>query len=213
MQKLPVLLAFIFSISACQSELTQVDIPNENKLVVESYISPQDTVLSVRVSNSSAIYGQVTKGVSYVSNAVVSMSDGTKTISLSYDKDGYYRISANQLLVKTGKSYFLKISTPDRRLVSGECTIPNTVDNRKLSVEVQKNNTDTKEISIKWTDFANEQNYYAITGTFETVQKGCNSSAPFYFRDKNRDGEQFSFTFNTNVFCGNGNPNYLSNVN
>lgn len=210
MRTLLIFLLLSTIITACESELSSIDIPDENKLVVESYISPQDTILSVRVGNTNPVIGKVSKEFKVMSNASVKMGNGSKTVNLLYEKDGYYRISAKQLAILKGQKYTLQVSTPDGRVVTSECTIPlTTVDAQKVIIDVQNLTTDTRFMSVKWNDIPNEQNYYALTGTYETLRKGCNSNTPFYFRDKNRDGEQFSYNFNTDIVCGSGNPNYI----
>jgi hypothetical protein len=210
MKKLSLIIVAIFTITACQSELSVVDIPNENKLVIQSFISPQDTILSVRVSNTNAVIGQVSKEFKTISNASVTIGNGIKSVLLPYDKDGYYRISSKQLEVKSGQKYLLNVNIPDGRMVSGECTIPlTTVDEKKVIINIQSLTSDEKSVFVKWNDIANEQNYYALTGTYVTLRKGCNNYLPIYFWDKSRDGEQFSFNFNTSIVCGSGNPNFI----
>jgi hypothetical protein len=210
MRNLLISILLIFFITACETELSSVEIPDENKLVVESYISPQDTLLSVRVGNTNPVIGKVSKEFKVVSNASVKMSNGTKTISLPYDKDGYYRISAKQFTIVKGQKYSLQVSTPDGRNVTGECTIPSTaIDAQKVSVDVQSVNSGTKKLTVKWQDILNEQNYYVASGTYETPNKSCSYNFPFFTRDKSRDGEQLTWSTNTSIVCGNGNPNFI----
>jgi hypothetical protein len=210
MRNLLISIFLLSIITACESELSSIDIPDENKLVVESYISPQDTILSVRVGNTNPVIGKVSKELKVVSNASVKMGNGTKTVNLLYEKDGYYRISAKQLAIIKGQKYMLQVSTPDGRTVTSECTIPlTTIDAQKVIIDVQNVNSGTKFISVKWNDILNEQNYYAVNGTYETPDKSCSFSFTFFTRDKSRDGEQFDWGFNTSISCGKGNPNFV----
>jgi biopolymer transport protein ExbD len=209
MRNISLFILTFFSLTACQTELSVLDIPNENKLVVQSFISPQDTLLSVRVSNTNAIIGQVTKEFKTVSNAVVTIGNGTKNISLPYDKEGYYRVSSKQLAIKAGQTYFLQVNTPDGRSVSAECTIPvNSVDAKKVSVDIQSVSSNRKFIVLKWDDIPNQQNYYGISATYDTPNKNCNNDI-LVVRNKNREGDQFTYSFNTDTVCGNGSPNYI----
>jgi Domain of unknown function (DUF4249) len=210
MKNISLIIVAIFTITACQSEVSVIDIENENKLVVLSFISPQDTILSVRVSNTNPVIGQVSKEFKAISNATVKIGNGIKSVLLPYDKDGYYRVSSKQLEVKSGQKYLLNVNTPDGRAVSGECIIPlNTIDKTKMIIDIQSLASETKLVSVKWNDIPNEQNYYALTGTYETLRKDCNNDFPFYVRDNNRDGEQLFYNFNTSIVCGSGNPNFI----
>jgi hypothetical protein len=213
MRNLLIFILLLSIITACESELSSIEIPDENKFVVESYISPQDTILSVRVGNTNPVIGKVSKEFKVVSNASVKMGNGSKTVNLLYEKDGYYRISAKQLAIIKGQKYTLQVSTPDGRTVTSECTIPlTTIDAQKVIIDVQSINSGTKKIFVKWVDILNEQNYYAANGTFETPNKSCYFDYPFFTRDKNRDGEQFTWSFNTDIVCGNGNPNFIIKI-
>lgn len=210
MKKLSLIVLSIFSITACQSEISVIDIENENKLVVQSFISPQDTILSVRVSGTNAVIGQVSKEFKTISNASVSIGNEVKNVFLPYDKEGFYRILSRQMEIKAGQTYFLKVNTSDGRTVSATCTIPlNTVEAKMVTVDIKSVSADTKNVTLKWDDISKEQNYYGISVSYETLKKGCNSDSPFYIRDKNKDGEQFSYSFNTNPICGLGNPNFI----
>jgi hypothetical protein len=210
MKNLTLLIFTIFSITSCQSELSVIGIKNENKLVVQSFISPQDTILSVRVSNTNAVIGQVAKEFKTITNANVTIGNGVKSVLLSYDKEGYYQISSKQFEVKAGKTYFLRVSTPDGRTVLGECTIPlNTVDEKKVIIDIESVTNDLKKVIVKWDDIRNEQNCYRSTGTYETVKKGCSSDISFLIKDRNQDGVQTGYNFNTSISCGDGNPNFI----
>jgi Domain of unknown function (DUF4249) len=210
MRNLLISILLFSTITACESEISSLKIPDENKLVVESYVSPQDTILSVRVGNTNPVIGKVSKEFKVVSNASVRMGNGSKIVNLLYEKDGYYRISAKQLAIIKGQKYTLQVSTPDGRTVTGECTIPlTTVDAQKVIIDVQSVDSGTKKIFVKWEDILNEQNYYVSNGTYETPNKNCSYDYPVFARDKNRDGEQLVWSFNTSTVCGNGNPNFV----
>jgi Domain of unknown function (DUF4249) len=200
----------IFILNACQSEITEIAIPYENRLVVSSFISPQDTILNVRVTSTQPISGTSEKNKNLVENATVTMSNGTKTVALKYDKDGYYKVLAKELPINPGTNCTLKISTPEGRSTEGNCTIPKEVlKPSDVTTEIIKISEARRQYYIRWKDFPNQENYYNMFGSYETVDTRCTNGLNFVTNDKGRDGEQLFLTANTDIVCGKGNPNYI----
>jgi hypothetical protein len=203
------LIVVIFILNACQSEITEIAIPYENRLVVSSFISPQDSVLSVRVTNTQPISGQTEKNKILVENASVTMNNGNKTLSLKYDKDGYYRILAKELPINPGTNCTLKISTPDGRSTEGNCTIPTQIIKPSdVITEVSPVSNGRVLFSVKWKGFPNQVNYFTITGSYETTDSKCNYNIPILLNDKSVNGQLLSWGGNSDIICGKGNPNF-----
>jgi hypothetical protein len=200
----------IFILNACQSEITEIAIPYENRLVISSFISPQDTILSVRVTSTQPISGTSEKNKNLVENATVTMGNGTKIVALKYDKDGYYKVLAKELPINPGTNCTLKISTPEGRSTEGTCTIPSEVIKpSNIISEISPVSNGTVQFAIRWRDFPNQVNYYSIYASYETVDSKCSYNIPSLINDKSNEGKLMSWGGNTNIICGKGNPNYI----
>ena len=201
----------LFVINACKTEISEIEIPYENRLVISSFISPQDTILSVRVTNTQPISGQTDKSNILVENAKVQMGNGPKTVLLKYDKDGYYRIVAKELPINLGTTCTLKVSVPNGQSTEGTCTIPTQIiKSEDIITEVSAVSNGQVEFRVKWKDFPNQVNYYGISGTYETVNLKCTYSVPYLLNDKSNDGQLLTWGGSSSIVCGeNGNPNYI----
>jgi hypothetical protein len=97
-----------------------------SKLVVHSYISPQDTVLYVIVTESVPVFGiDNPDGTGKViENARVTLSDGNTTVQLVFDPaNRLYGVSASALPVVPGKTYTLVVKDQTRE-VSASTVVP-----------------------------------------------------------------------------------------
>lgn len=114
----------------------------EEKLVVNSFISPQDTLVRVLVTTSSPIFTPSKNAFggyvafngdtiffgqdAFVPNATVSMGNGDTEISLTYNKSEKwyeFRPGSSTMRIETGKTYFLTVSEGNRT-VSATCDVP-----------------------------------------------------------------------------------------
>ena len=189
------------------------------KLVVHSYISPQDTVLAVLVEAPRAVIGQ--RPVSYqyrqpIPNATVDLSDGTRTIRLVYSaRDGLYRAPVSSLPIVAGRTYTLTVSTPyNYPAIMAKCTVPASVAPGSIQLdstyENQFGQNQRRYISrLLWKDPAGQANYYRVAGLALRTQKQpvynakpardtviTNVETIYFqnsslFSDKSADGEQF----------------------
>ena len=193
------LLASIFSFISCKSLVTDIDIPYHDRLVIQCFISPQDTLLEVSVTQTAPVIGTVLDGVERypnILNANVVLSDGEKSITIpyktlqlpsSYNADGEYIytarsryfLSAKNLPIMVGKTYTLKVSAPGFESVEGSCVIPTKVVAEKdilssqslITGNVGRGATGTyPSIAVSFKDIAGEENFYGVGQFF--YQKG-----------------------------------------
>ncbi len=133
--------------TSCKSLVTDIDIPYHDRLVIQCFISPQDTLLEVSVTKTAPVIGEILDGAERypnILNANVVLSDGQKSVTIpyrtlqlpsSYDADGEYIftarsryfLSAKNLPIVAGKLYTLKVSAPGFDSVEGSCLIPTKV--------------------------------------------------------------------------------------
>lgn len=171
---------FIFSLlllAACGSLRNEVS-PSllsleGEKLVINSYISPQDTLLTVKVSRSKPVLGEQTDALPYnVADATVTLTDGNRVVALRYVADKqWYQAKATLLPVLVGKTYTLTASTPDGKRVTANATVPKAVPVNQGTLDsaiVTTGNRLQKVYSVRfdWQDPANVPNFYEYTAYY-----------------------------------------------
>lgn len=109
---------------SCEKD-ANVKLPDiKSQLVVTSFISPADTVITVNVSETKPLYtpgNNNTNGT--INNAIVYISDGVNSVNLPYRVNAY-TINSSSFQILAGHTYFLSVATPDGRMVNAETTVP-----------------------------------------------------------------------------------------
>jgi hypothetical protein len=219
---------------SCKSLIKEIDpsfLPEtDSKLVVACFISPQDTVLAAKVTETKLLIGTTGDIKDDITNASVSLSDGSKTIQLVYNaKLGYFRALPAALPILVGKTYTISVSTPDGRQVSASTTVPNSIAIKEVKINStpvndfqQKNLEIGTEYDVKviWQDKAAETNYYRALSEFIAIYGSPDPKnvkniiyTPIYtivdlrtIDDKNMDGQLLSLNNNylaTNIGVNN----------
>ncbi len=171
---------YLFSCESLVEEIDPSFLPEtDSKLVVACFISPQDTVLAAKVTETKLLIGSTGDIKDDILNASVSLSDGSKTIQLIYNvKLGYYRALPAALPILVGKTYTVSVSTPDGRKVDATTTIPKSIDIKEVKIDSTKVNdfqqgnsvTNTEyDVKVIWQDKAAETNYYRALGEFIVI--------------------------------------------
>ncbi|CCH00530.1 hypothetical protein FAES_2521 [Fibrella aestuarina BUZ 2] len=165
------------ALSACTNLRTEIDpseLPGEpEKIVVYGYISPQDTILSVRVGRSKPVLGDGAEAVPFnINNATVSINNGTQTVRLTYNStDQVYRVKASTLPIRAGQTYTLDVSTPDGKRVTAQANVPKPIAIQSVRIDssIVDAGTAWKKsylMTISWQDPVGEENFYRYGGTF-----------------------------------------------
>ncbi len=183
---------FFFS---CGSLRNEVDPDKLNKqaakLVIASFISPQDSVLAVQISRSVPVLGTNpggynNAGVNDVTDATVTISNGAKFVALQFSRNykglnvNLYQVNARLFPILAGQIYTLTVETPRGEKATAQCTIPAVAPTPELRLDsavVQngyrsgsggRENYYTKEYSVRlrWKDIVGQKNYYRTTGYF-----------------------------------------------
>ncbi|MBD2754624.1 DUF4249 domain-containing protein [Spirosoma validum] len=156
--------------------------PASTKLVVTGFISPQDTVLAIKVTRSNTVVGDsisLLQTGNNVTDATVTLSDGSKTVRLPYNNipasdtvrsRPYYSINARLLPIVSGRSYTLTVVANGQRATS-VCTIPAAVPPKAIILNDSVNRR--YSISIKWQDPDGQANYYQAAGIFRYIAANC----------------------------------------
>lgn len=145
------------------------------KLVVHSYISPQDTVLTVVVETPVAVVGQqdmINYGNRrYLGIATVNLSDGTRTVGLPFSvKDQLYRLAPRELPIVAGRTYTLTVSAPNFPAITAQCVVPALVKPTEIRVDsVRQKQGQGSSVQylarLLWRDQPGVVNYYSVGGT------------------------------------------------
>jgi hypothetical protein len=152
--------------------LTQV----AKKLVIIGFISPQDTVLAVKVNITRPVSDpNYTTNYGTVANAKVTLTAGSRSIQLTYNgKNDYYQADPKKFPIKAGESYQVLAETPDGLKASGKCTVPQTTVLQRVRLDSTEDANQQKQYFVRyyWQDVAATTNYYQTVGIF-TYAKSC----------------------------------------
>lgn len=171
------------------------------KLVVSCFLSPQDTLLTVKVTRSSTVVGDslsLLQTGHTVINATVTLSEGGRSVVLPYNNlksnpdsvQSFYSIAARLLPIRAGRTYTLTVVTPAGERASSVCTIPQPVDPTSIKfdslTQVQnRKQTERYYVQVRWQDPAGQVNAYQVAGIFRYTINGPN------FREEKYNGLSF----------------------
>lgn len=161
----------------------------DSQLTMFCFLSPQDTIIRVKVSQTSPLFSEYTYGgVAYfvvngdttrtgdaLPKATVTISDGAIKATLPFQPEGqFYAIPVSRFPIKAGKTYSLTV-TDGARTAQASCTIPpEAVPIKKISLDTfmvsNFGNRDTILVtSFTWDDQAGKANYYRVRA-YEDVE-------------------------------------------
>jgi hypothetical protein len=127
---LPIIFAFAVFAGCEDFFITEVDdiyLSNVNqKLVVNSYISPQDTIIRVFVNRSTAFGNNSNLSPDVAGNADVYMGrKGGELKKLTWlPERRFFGIAANEIGIEPGVYYVLKVQSHQGEVVEAECYVP-----------------------------------------------------------------------------------------
>lgn len=126
-----VLMLAALLLSSCEQMITEIEAPpSEAKLVVYSVISPQDSVIEVKVHKSNPLFSEVfyqwdEDKFPPLINATVLLSGEGQSVTIPYNTDyKTYRIDKSAINIMENGFYELKVMAPDFAQVTAECTVP-----------------------------------------------------------------------------------------
>ena len=170
------------------------------QLVVSSFLSPQDTILAVKVTRSNTVVGDsisLLQTGNTVIDATVTLSDGSKSVVLPYNNRStgdttrnqtYYSINAKLLPIVVGRTYTLTVAATNGQRATSTCTIPAAVPPTVIdTIRVNQR----PAIRVSWQDPAGQANYYQVNGIFRSILASCKacqneSYSTLSFDDDNR---------------------------
>lgn len=187
-----IMIVFI-SLQSCETDVDASDLINQQQLIViNSYVSPQDDTLKVQVSKSvpitSSSFGDV------IEDAVVVLSDAENNeVILTFSSLSIsYETAATNLPIIAGKQYFLSVDV-DGKLYTSSCRIPedkveNITQNISMSSEDDFYN---RSLRVMIEDIKDISNYYIVGAS---LNAGSNVDFEFeqFVTDTNRENTTIS---------------------
>lgn len=197
--------------SACEKD-ADVELPVvESKLVISSFISPEDTIVKVGVTISQPLYNNSNSNqYSAVSYATVQITNGTTVQTMAYNADkNYYFVSAAIFPITVGTTYNLTVSTPDGKNANASTSIPAQNATLIYTAEAVNNqsNGDTYAFRTEWNDIPGAEDYYRLVYydrfvyDFDTIYQEAFSNN---FSDKDKDGTTMKEQFEIYAYSGAG---------
>ncbi len=206
-----VITALLPFLMGCEKDVKNIKLPqSESKLVVTSFITPEDTLLRVAVVKSVPAIGKSPLASDNSRGVAVRMSDGLNSVSLLYNEEQrVYVADAGSLPIIPGNTYFLEVTDSEGRRVEASCTVPV---NELVSPEITIDSAESRYnagymehfMIMRWSDTPGEINYYRVFAEISTNRgiTGTTYHQPVYFEssinniqlytDNRLDGAKFS---------------------
>lgn len=167
-----ILIISAFFITACETD-ADIEIPSqEPKYVLSSFINVNDDEQLFSLTLSDPIFDGVKyDNSSQVTNAIIKISDGTKTVKLYYNANLYsYVLSKDSMLIESDRTYTVNLSHDGKTINTNFRTVTNSpITNIDIKIDsiVEGDEFGSNLITYyaytKWQDVAGEKNYYCLT--------------------------------------------------
>ncbi|WP_353721012.1 DUF4249 domain-containing protein [Dyadobacter sp. 676] len=144
-----------------------------SKLVVHSFISPQNDRINVAVTESVPLFSDTDTKEDVIKTAMVRISDGSNEIILPFDPNSQlYSIDQSRFPIVASKTYSLHVSDGNRD-VRATCTVPrNAPVIKSYIIDTTTNSLFTRRdtsltLKMTWQDIPNDTNYYRVRAVAE----------------------------------------------
>lgn len=220
-------LLFSCDLYKLENEVHKGLVQEESKLVIISFIAPQDTMVLAIIAKSFPIYGKINfdreSELRHVKDAEVIISNGTvskKLIEMLFEDNNeyynndyyYYGIPSSEFPIVAGESYTITATTPDGLRATAHCTIPmmkSNVDNYELKTSINEWGGEMLNLIVSWKDIVQAENFYRIIANIDYTITDIpdtiiHQKVYFYdfsiYIDHNRDGEILKEKGNTYIY-------------
>lgn len=176
---LPLLSATLFSCSSMREEIIPEGLSDQSsKLTVACFISPQDVLLTAKVSRSRPILDDNAAKSVEVTDAVVTISNGTASVNLTYDlKLGLYSADAQKLPIRPGVTYTLSARTPGNQQVTATTSVPTCVNFKSLQIDsLGKGAATQKEYRLVGNWQTTASSFFRVKGTISAGNQGASDN-------------------------------------
>ncbi|WP_080053884.1 DUF4249 domain-containing protein [Spirosoma aerolatum] len=172
----------LFSCNSMREEVVPQELSSQStKLVVDCFISPQDSLLTAKVSRSRPILDDQSAKTVDISNATVLLSDGSNSVKLVYNaQQGIYSIKAQKLVIREGGTYTLTVSTPDGKQVLATTTVPKAVALKSIQIDSSlQAGAVQKDFRLIGNWQAGADTYFRVKGSFRGIRYGAPVNASY----------------------------------
>ncbi len=200
-----IFLSILFVFYNCETEVDVSNLLNQEQLlIINGYLSPQDTVLKVQVSKSISIANKdINTDNLIVKDASVSItSEDGATVSLDYSlqNKNYEKDVTSDFSIVAGKKYFLEVQV-DNQKYNATCEIPlNTIENINFELD-DDIKYDRQDINISFDDIKNEPNNYIVRSlkTGAARDEDWNVMGVDFIRDINRENQPITLSYKKKI--------------
>ena len=218
-----IIITLIFS--NCRERTVKVEIPvSENEIIINAIISPNDSLLDVKISKSQPAFGKKSNDPfqllilsRQIDSVIIKNTENNQKIVLPLvkesaeppeDFDGFslhsssliYTAFTSNFPIQEGKTYQLVVSMKDNIKITAQTTIPSIIDTTRINAI---NN------SIQWRDVKNKTNFYSVEARVKIISTDNFGEQAFFFielpfsnelfTDENKDGKSLSARLDIDV--------------
>lgn len=203
-----VVLSVFFMFTACDSMVSNVDAPTTKpKLVVSSFISPNEQVNYVQIQESKPLYtssSNMMYGYNVISDAIVKIKEGNNSQTLTYNSEyKKYGIQSAAFPIVAGRTYHLEIITAKGAIVTASSTVPAAEVPLVEIVKIEErtvNGTIYRKINFRFRDIQGQGHFYRVSAAFKENFGDIDHYNPLYYdmgdeytSDVSNDGNYFNF--------------------
>lgn len=175
------------SCESSREEVQPVELSTQAaRLVVNCFISPQDTVLAAKVTRSRPVLDSDPLKSVEITDALVQLTSGNQSVTLIYNsKLGYYRANAAKMPIRANATYTLSVQTPDGKYVTATSTVPEVVALKTVRVDSMLVNeagyAPQKQFSVvcNWQDPGTKTNFYQVQGGIKGIRRNVSATASY----------------------------------
>lgn len=171
----------LFSCNSMREEVVPEELSSQaNKLVVDCFISPQDSLLTAKVSRSRPILDDQSNKNVEVSDATVLLSDGSNSVKLVYNsQQAIYSVKAQKLTIREGVTYTLTVSTPDGKQVLATTTVPKSVAFKSVQIDSSLQTGTQKDFRVVGNWQAGADTYFRVKGSYRGIRYAAPANASY----------------------------------
>ncbi len=197
------------ALNSCTEMVTDIDLPvSDPSLVVNTYLSPEDSLILVVLSKSQPL-NQVWTETDF-SKAVVSLVSSQGSMVIPYDQviGNIFSLPVSAYPLQPGNTYTLQVSLDGFETVYGSTTIPPVINTMvEYTGMTRKYDFDMEQfyyfLNFSLTDLPGQDNYYyarcMISRSWDTTyfEDLYEDRGRLFLSDKNNDGGKLYYSFRT----------------